>query len=66
MLVKLKLTKDEPWEHYFILDAEWWSHGLKKYRPKSFADRDLFFWFINKNVELDYVAHWKISCIEAY
>ena len=51
MLTKLKLFKDEPWEHYFILDSDWWVQALKSYKPKSLGDRDLFFWFVNTNIE---------------
>ena len=39
---------------------------MRSYRPLSLGDRDLFFWFIDTNVEEDYVSHWKISCIDAY
>jgi len=66
LLTKLKLTKDEPWEHYFILDSEWWTSALSKYQPKSLGDKILFIWFINNNIEEDLIAHWKINCIQAY
>lgn len=60
MLTKLRLTKDEPWEHYFILDSDWWVQAIKNYKPKSIGDRDLLLWFINTNIEEDYCAHWRI------
>ena len=66
LLTKLKLVKDEPWEHYFILDSEWWTTALRKYQPKSRGDEMLFIWFINLNIEEDFCANWKIGCIQAY
>lgn len=65
-MTKLRLTKDEPWEHYFILDSDWWVQAIKNYKPKSIGDRDLLLWFINTNIEEDYCAHWRIECVDAY
>ena len=66
LLTRLKLNKDDPWEQYYILDSDWWMSAIKTYRPKSFADLQLFLWFIDINIEEDYCAHWNITCKEAY
>ena len=32
----------------------------------SIEHRNLFIWFIRKNIEEEMVARWKISCMEAF
>jgi hypothetical protein len=66
LVMKLKLNKEEPWEHYALLDSEWWTTALQKYSPTSTGDELLFLWFIRKNITADYSANWRISCIQAY
>jgi hypothetical protein len=39
---------------------------LRKYVPSSLGDLEVFLWFILTNVKEDYVAHWRVDCVEAY
>lgn len=56
----------DSYDYYFYYDSPWWIKSLKKYKPTKKNTLNLFYRFLEWNIEKDYCSQWEIPAERAF